>query len=92
MFFALAAVMVLIVMMNLLISIVSDTFEKVQVLQIVKDVEGRIRLLLEIHPFFRKDPKENQDKKYIAVAEPFSEDSDSWEGRIRAFYDKIKKL
>ena len=90
-FFVVATLVVLIVMMNLLISIVSDTFEQVQMIQVIKDVEGKIHLLLEITPLFVTFAKRQaSNKKFIAMATPFSEgEGESWEGRMRSFFNKI---
>ena len=78
-------------MMNLLISIVSDTFEQVQMVQVIKDVEGQLELLQEIRalrPFWTV----THQKKYIAMVTPFSEQQENWEGRMMGIYHKITKV
>ena len=90
--FGFSSVLMLVVMMNLLISIVSDTFERVQMDATIKDAEQVIELILEIDSLlFRNRQKENW--KRIVICQPYQPNQTGpvgWEGRMRKFFDRIE--
>ena len=91
--FVVATVVVLIVMMNLLISIVGDTFERVQMNQAVQDASEMINLLIEIDTiFFWK--RDTTKMARILACKPFSgsQSGGSWEGRMRKFFERIETV
>ena len=60
----------LVVMMNLLISIVGDTFERVQMDSAIKDSEEVIELLLEIDSVLFRN-RDKHDWRRIVVCQPY---------------------
>ena len=59
--FALASVITLVIMMNLLISIIGDTFDRVQMETVIADAEAKLDMILEAESmmFWNRD----EDKK-----------------------------
>ena len=90
--FAFSSVLMLVVMMNLLISIVGDTFERVQMDSAIKDSEEVIELLLEIDIVLFRN-RDKHDWRRIVVCQPYQASetaSVNWEGRMRKFFDRIE--
>ena len=82
--FVIATLMVLIIMMNILISIVGDTFDRVQMEATYKDAEAVLDLVLEVENvrFFNRTIS---DLRYIHACFEFKEEDaeTGWEGRMR---------
>ena len=82
--FTVATLIVLIVMMNILISLVGDTFDRVQMEATYKDAEAVLDLVLEVENvrFFNRQVS---DLRYIHACFEFQEEDaeTGWEGRMR---------
>ena len=82
----------LIVMMNLLISIVGDTFERVQMEAAVKDAEETIELIMEWDTVQFWNRLKSLPKRIVACL-PYSEESEGdWEGRMLKLFQRLNRV
>ena len=65
--FMIACLFQLIIMLNLLIAIISDIFDKVQENKTASDCKERCALMLEVEENFRTNLKDKSDVKYIHI-------------------------
>jgi uncharacterized protein YqgV (UPF0045/DUF77 family) len=91
--FIIAAIMNLIIMLNLLISILGDSYEKVQFTMIETDYEQMTEVIIEMERMMIW----NRDKKlarYIHKFELFKNEFSEveWEGRIRIMQDSLSVI
>ena len=72
-------------MLNLLIAIISDTFDRVQNDLTIADSEAKIELLLEVFNvlFWKRSASRN---KYIQICQEYSTEGgvEGWEGKVKA--------
>jgi hypothetical protein len=85
-FFA-CTVTITVVLLNVLIAVISDTFDRLQERAESSSVKGRVQLIAEIESIFGVwDPP-----AYILFSRIGEKESDEWSGRIGALKDKIEK-
>ena len=93
-FFLLSTVLMPLVMMNLLIAIISDTFERVYTSKTASDYKEKTALILEVENlmFWRRNVK---SRVFLHVVKYRGEDEtevDEWEGRSAALKKEIERM
>ena len=78
-------------MLNLLISILGDSFERFQVTEVIIDYKETINLIIEI--LSMKKLKSFQSLKFlhVCISANENEEDENWEGRIRYMDTKLDK-
>eukprot|EP00210_Caulerpa_lentillifera_P006581 g6286.t1 len=96
--FILYVVIQLIVMLNMLISIMSDTFDKVKSREEEQLLMGRARFIDACEASLTKneiDKIEDRIGKYLYVLEPQGDSYDGplqWEGKLKSIEDNVRKM
>ena len=93
-FFLLSTVLMPLVMMNLLIAIISDTFERVYTSKVPSDYKEKTALILEVENlmFWRRNVKEKVFLHVIKYRGEDEEGGDEWEGRAAALKKDIERM
>merc|ERR1719272_1592252 len=89
--------LVAIIMLNALIAIMGDTYDRVSETRLERGLQGRALLLIEIEEAMTKDDHENQAlfPRWLHVikrAEDSEEGGAEWSGRLRAIKDSVSKV
>ena len=97
-FAALILFLLNVVLLNLLISIMGDTYDKVQERRVLTDSTTRLEMILESVVYMRTfQRKEDEKKGYLIYCEPdFSElvedaEANEWEGKIQLIKKTLKQ-
>ena len=79
--------------MNLLIAIISDSFDRILNTMKISDSLAKIDLILEIYNFMWWKLAKS-DQKYMQVCKEYTnaEELFSWEGKVKALLVRIKKF
>ena len=95
-FFIVASVIMTLVLLNLLIAIMGDTFDNVQSSQKKENVRERLSLILEVSKFLNRWNRNNKEKKYIHVCTNErlrqEEEDKTWEGKVKVLQNTIEKF
>ena len=83
-----ATIINVVLMLNLLISILGDSYERFQTTQVIIDYRERANLIIEI--LSMKNLKGFKSLKYLHFCISANE-NDNWEGRIRYMDTKLDK-
>ena len=94
-FFVLATFIVQIVMFNMLIAIMGDTFDKVTEYRDINAIKSKLELISDLYAIIKaRDAKENP-AKYFFLIEPEKaddeEDGDKWQGSIKTMTRVVEK-
>merc|ERR1719272_1813778 len=89
--------LVAIIMLNALIAIMSDNYDKVSETRLERGLRGRALLLIEIEEGMTKDDHKNQAlfPRWLHVikrADDSEEGGAEWSGRLRAIKDSVSKV
>ena len=86
-----ATIINVVLMLNLLISILGDSYERFQTTQVIIDYRERANLIIEI--LSMKNLKGFKSLKYLhfCISANENEENDNWEGRIRYMDTKLDK-
>jgi hypothetical protein len=93
--FMIACLFQLIIMLNLLIAVISDTFDKVQENKTSSDCKERCALMIEVEEFFLWNRTGKDKKRYVhlcryqQINDEESGDQNQWLGKIRSLKSKI---
>lgn len=95
-FFIISTIIIPLVLLNLLIAIMGDTFDNVQSSQEREDVRERLSLILEISKFLQWWNGDNKEKNFIHIVtnerlEQEAED-ETWEGKVKVLQKDIEKF
>ena len=89
--FMAASIINVTIMLNLLISILGDTFDNFQVNSVEVDTEEKLQGILEIEASFELfRPKGNQSYVHMCLQVEYDEGGEEWQGKIRALENKIE--
>lgn len=82
-----------IIMLNLLISIISDTYERIMTDMVSADAKELIDMIIEVENLLFTKRNEGT-KKYIQIVKEYEKDEDQteWEGKMRAIEKNIDKI
>ena len=92
--FLLGVILVPIVMLNLLVSVIGDTFDNVQQEQYVANYKELAELCLEVEEMMIWN-RDAYDEKYLYVVRPAQEEgeaSEPWEGKIAFLKNRIDTI
>mmetsp|Transcript_16865 Transcript_16865/g.16735 ORF Transcript_16865/g.16735 Transcript_16865/m.16735 type:complete len:222 (+) Transcript_16865:1057-1722(+) len=81
-----------IIMFNLLISIISDTYERVLSDRVAADLKELINMIIEVEYMMFHKRLLNENKYVQSCHETVNEDRDEWEGKLRALEKSIDKI
>ena len=89
--------LVAIIMLNALIAIMGDTYDRVSETRLERGLQGRALLLIEIEEAMTQDDHKNQAlfPRWLHVikrAEDSEEGGAEWSGRLRAIKDSVSKV
>ena len=90
-YFMMATVINVIIMLNLLVSILGDSFDSFQMDSKQIDCLEMAELIYESENYYFWN-REKSDKQYIHLCQEHKEEEDPWEGRIRAMTTMVKGL
>ena len=99
-FFILATFIVQIVMFNMLIAIMGDTFDKVTEFRDINATKSKLELMSDLVAIMDATDKEENEESFLFIVKPVNEDDDDtvdqWQGSIKTmthvFERSIKKL
>ena len=86
-----ATIINVVLMLNLLISILGNSFEKFQITQVIIDYKERTNLIIEILSIKNLKTFENFKFLHVCISANENEVKDNWEGRIRYMDTKLDK-
>ena len=86
-----ATIINVVLMLNLLISILGDSYERFQIVQVIIDYRERTNLIIEI--LSMKNLKAFESFKYlhVCISANENEENENWEGRIKYMDTKMDK-
>ena len=91
--FMAASIINVTIMLNLLISILGDTFDNFQVNSVEVDTEEKLQGILEIEASFELFmPKGNSSYIHMCLQVEYDEGVEEWQGKIRALENKIEVI
>ena len=83
-----ATVINVVLMLNLLISILGDSYERFQISQVIIDFRERTNLIIEILSMTKLEVFENFKYLHVCIS---ANENENWEGRIRYMNNKMDK-
>ena len=91
--FMITSIINVIIMLNLLISILGDAFDEFQVENVELDQIEKLEGILEVEKMYSRFTQKDESK-YIHICDKISYErqEDDWQGKVRAFENKITKL
>ena len=86
-----ATIINVVLMLNLLISILGNSFERFQTTQVIIDFRERTNLIIEILSIKKLKNFESFKYLHVCISANENEENESWEGRIKYLDTKIDK-
>ena len=86
-----ATIINVVLMLNLLISILGNSFEKFQMTQVIIDYKERTNLIIEILSMKKLQTFESFKYLHVCISANENEEKENWEGRIRYMDTKMDK-
>ena len=86
-----ATIINVILMLNLLISILGNSFEKFQITQVIIDYKERANLIIEFLSIKKLKSFESFKYLHVCISANENEENENWEGRIRFMDTKLDK-
>ena len=92
-FFILATLINPIIMLNLLIALMSDTYEKVQSTNIIADRKELLTMILEIENLAFWNRKRN-DRSYLQICDDLLQEGEreKWVGKLKSLKTSMLKM
>ena len=86
-----ATIINVVLMLNLLISILGDSYERFQLTQVIIDYKERTNLIIEILSMKTLKAFESLEYLHVCISANENEEDENWEGRIRYMDTKLDK-
>ena len=86
-----ATIINVVLMLNLLISILGDSYERFQISQVIIDFKERTNLIIEILSMRKLKTFQNLKYLHVCISANDNEENENWEGRIRYMDTKMDK-
>ena len=86
-----ATIINVVLMLNLLISILGDSYERFQLTQVIIDYKERTNLIIEILSMKTLKAFESLEYVHVCISANENEEDENWEGRIRYMDTKLDK-
>ena len=86
-----ATIINVVLMLNLLISILGDSYERFQISQVIIDYKERTNLIIEILSMKKLRVFESLKYLHVCISANENEETENWEGRMRYMDTKMDK-
>ena len=86
-----ATIINVVLMLNLLISILGDSYERFQLSQVIIDYKERTNLIIEILSIKKLRVFQSLEYLHVCISANENEENDNWEGRMRYMDIKMEK-
>ena len=84
-----ATIINVVLMLNLLISILGDSYERFQISQVIIDYKERTNLIIEILSMKKLTDFESLKYLHVCISANENEENENWEGRMRYMETKL---
>ena len=90
--FMAATVINVLVMLNMIISILGDTYDNFQMEMSIIDFKEKADLSLEVQKIVSKVSEDPQPKYFKICCQPIDEDDETWEGKVLFIDKKLERI